>query len=136
MIGLFAALGLSVSLYGQSADVTVVVKGVREAKGKVMVAAGDKAKPQEMIGEMVAVTSTGDVVCVLKNVPVGKTNIYVYQDLNENFQLDMDEQHIPIVGAVGDDWRAACLKRLAHGEDDSIVLPQYGAAAHITQPKK
>ena len=46
------------------------------------------------------------------------------------------EQHIPIVGAVGDDWRAACLKRLAHGEDDSIVLPQYGAAAHITQPKK
>ena len=96
MIVLFAALGLSVSLYGQSADVTVVVKGVREAKGKVMVAAGDKAKPQEMIGEMVAVTSTGDVVCVLKNVPVGKTNIYVYQDLNENFQLDMDEQHIPI----------------------------------------
>ena len=78
MIGVFAALGLSVSLYGQSADVTVVVKGVGEAKGKVMVAAGDKAKPQEMIGEMVAVTSTGDVVCVLKNVPVGKTNIYVY----------------------------------------------------------
>ena len=44
MIGLFAALGLNVSLYGQSADVTVVVKGVREAKGKVMVAAGDKAR--------------------------------------------------------------------------------------------
>jgi len=36
------------------------------------------------------------VVCVLKNVPVSKTNIYVYQDLNENFRLDMDEQHIPI----------------------------------------
>ena len=46
------------------------------------------------------------------------------------------EQHIPIVGATGDDWRATCLKRLAHGEDDNIVLPQYGAAAHITQPKK
>ncbi|RRD61732.1 DUF2141 domain-containing protein [Tannerella forsythia] len=96
MIGIFAALGLNISLYGQSADVTVVVKGIKEAKGKVMVAAGDKAKSQEMIGEMAAVTSTGDVVCVLKNVPVGKTNIYVYQDLNENFRLDMDEQHIPI----------------------------------------
>ncbi len=46
------------------------------------------------------------------------------------------EQHIPIVGAMGDDWRTACLERLAHGEDDSIVLPQYGAAAHITQPKR
>ena len=46
------------------------------------------------------------------------------------------EQHIPIVGAMGDDWRTACLERLAHGEDDNIVLPQYGAAAHITQPKK
>ena len=94
MIGVFAALGLSVSLYGQSADVTVVVKGVREAKGKVMVAAGDKAKPQEMIGEMVAVTLTGDVVCVLKNVPVGKTNIYVYQDLNENFHRRSEERRV------------------------------------------
>lgn len=46
------------------------------------------------------------------------------------------EQHTPIVGAVGDDWRAVCLTRLANDEDDSIVLPQYGAAAHITQPKK
>lgn len=92
ILGLFA----SVSVYAQTADVTVVVKDVKEAKGKIMVAAGDKAKPKEMIGEMALVSSTGDIICVLKNVPIGKTNIYVYHDLNENFQLDMDENHIPV----------------------------------------
>lgn len=39
---------------------------------------------------------------------------------------------IPIVGTQGDDWIAAGTKRLAAGETDKLVLPEYGAEANIT----
>ena len=42
----------------------------------------------------------------------------------------------PIVGATGDDWRAVGLKRLEAGENDEIVLPEYGGEANITKPRK
>ena len=45
-------------------------------------------------------------------------------------------QHIPAVGVMGDDWLANGLKRLRHGDDDRIILPEYGAAPHITPAKK
>ena len=44
--------------------------------------------------------------------------------------------NVPIVGAVGKDWEAACLERLSQHKNDSIVLPEYGGDAHITTPKK
>jgi tRNA threonylcarbamoyladenosine biosynthesis protein TsaB len=44
--------------------------------------------------------------------------------------------HWPIVGTTGDDWRALGLKRLAAGENDEIVLPEYGGEANITKPRK
>ena len=43
---------------------------------------------------------------------------------------------IPIVGATGDDWTEKCLMRLAAGENDEIVLPEYGSEANITKPRK
>lgn len=46
------------------------------------------------------------------------------------------ELHVPIVGATGDDWRAATQKRLAAGESDEIVVPEYGGEANITKPRK
>lgn len=42
----------------------------------------------------------------------------------------------PIVGATGEQWRAEGLRRLANGENDEMVMPEYGAEAHITTPKK
>ena len=42
---------------------------------------------------------------------------------------------IPVVGVGGEDWREVGERRLANGEDDKIVLPEYGAKANITQPK-
>jgi uncharacterized protein (DUF2141 family) len=80
----------------QQADVTVVVKGIKEAKGTILVAAGDMSKPKEMKYSMVEVSSTDDVVCVLKDVPCGKCDLYVYQDLNGDFQLNKDETQIPV----------------------------------------
>ena len=43
---------------------------------------------------------------------------------------------IPIVGTIGDDWQAEALSRLQAGENDQLVLPEYGGEAHITTPKK
>jgi tRNA threonylcarbamoyladenosine biosynthesis protein TsaB len=43
---------------------------------------------------------------------------------------------IPIVGTNGDDWAQKGLKRLENGENDKIVLPEYGAPANITKPKR
>lgn len=44
--------------------------------------------------------------------------------------------HAPIVGATGEQWQEIVLQRLKAGENDHIVLPEYGSAAHITQPRK
>ena len=46
------------------------------------------------------------------------------------------EQRIPIVGVAGDAWREECLARLQNGRNDEIVLPEYGAEARITKPRK
>lgn len=44
---------------------------------------------------------------------------------------------IAIVGVeAGDSWRQDAIERLSRGEHDQIVLPEYGAAAHITAPRK
>lgn len=44
--------------------------------------------------------------------------------------------NVPIVGAIGDHWVEACLVRLEKGEDDKLVLPEYGGDANVTQPRK
>ncbi len=43
---------------------------------------------------------------------------------------------IPIVGVMGEDWRIVGQHRLISGENDKIVLPEYGAPPHITQARK
>lgn len=42
----------------------------------------------------------------------------------------------PIVSTTGDDWRTQGCARLEAGENDEIVLPEYGGEANITQPRK
>lgn len=46
------------------------------------------------------------------------------------------ELAIPIVGTIGGSWRGDALERLRQGQDDSIVLPEYGSEANITKPRK
>lgn len=43
---------------------------------------------------------------------------------------------IPLVGTMGARWREDGLARLAAGENDQTVLPEYGAPAHVTTPRK
>ena len=47
-----------------------------------------------------------------------------------------DSENIPIVGVTGDSWQDDAVVRLKNGENDQVVLPYYGAEAHITAPKK
>lgn len=43
---------------------------------------------------------------------------------------------VPVVGETGEDWQARAVARLQAGEDDQIILPEYGRAARITTPRK
>lgn len=43
---------------------------------------------------------------------------------------------VPIVASSGEDWAQHGIDRLAAGEQDDVVLPQYGADVHITMPRK
>lgn len=43
---------------------------------------------------------------------------------------------VPIVGLSGEDWIERAVERLQAGQNDQIVMPVYGADAHITQPRK
>lgn len=47
-----------------------------------------------------------------------------------------DALDVPIVGAKDDGWQDDALARLSKGENDRMVLPQYGARPHITSPRK
>ena len=43
---------------------------------------------------------------------------------------------ISVVGVDGDDWLKDGAKKLSNGENDKIVVPNYGRDANITKPKK
>lgn len=47
-----------------------------------------------------------------------------------------EAQAIPIVGAIGDNWRGECLDKLRAGKSDGIVMPFYGGEAHVTTQRK
>lgn len=47
-----------------------------------------------------------------------------------------DGLSVPIVGVKGDDWKNIAIQRLTGGDNDRIVLPEYGSAVNITQPRK
>jgi len=47
-----------------------------------------------------------------------------------------DSEGTPIVGETGENWQVVGLTRLQAGENDMLVMPEYGAEAHITTPRK
>lgn len=47
------------------------------------------------------------------------------------------DQNVPIVGvSMSDDWREVAIKRLLDGQNDQLVMPEYGGSANITAPRK
>lgn len=47
-----------------------------------------------------------------------------------------DSLEVPIVGVTGGDWIEKSIELLDAGTDEKIILPFYGADAHITKPRK
>jgi hypothetical protein len=45
-------------------------------------------------------------------------------------------QNIPVVARQDPGWLEQGIKDLLAGQNDKIALPEYGAPAHITTPKK
>ena len=45
-------------------------------------------------------------------------------------------EQIPIVGTSGESWIADGLKKLDEKQNEEIVVPEYGAPANITKPRK
>lgn len=45
-------------------------------------------------------------------------------------------QKLPIVGEIGERWTEQALGRLTNGENDHVILPEYGAAARITASRR
>lgn len=43
---------------------------------------------------------------------------------------------VPVVGKVGEGWLIECLDQLLAGDNDNIVVPEYGATPNITAPRK
>jgi len=43
---------------------------------------------------------------------------------------------VGVVGTSGTDWIDKGLQMLQNGDDHGVVVPEYGAGAHITAPKK
>lgn len=43
---------------------------------------------------------------------------------------------LPVSGATGEDWREMAFSKLAAGESDKYVVPEYGADVRITAQKK
>jgi len=47
-----------------------------------------------------------------------------------------DSLGIPVVGEAGENWQEKALDKLQSGENQRIILPDYGADPHITKPRK
>lgn len=47
-----------------------------------------------------------------------------------------DTYNIPIVGVTGEDWIDQAKTRLQSGDNDQLVMPEYGGEANITKPRK
>jgi tRNA threonylcarbamoyladenosine biosynthesis protein TsaB len=43
---------------------------------------------------------------------------------------------LPVAGTMGEDWIEVGIRRLLNNENDIQVMPEYGAEANITQPRK
>jgi tRNA threonylcarbamoyladenosine biosynthesis protein TsaB len=43
---------------------------------------------------------------------------------------------IPIVSATGETWIVDGCRRLMNGENETVVIPEYGGEVHVSSPKK
>lgn len=84
------------AIIAQEANLKLEVKGIKEAKGCIMLMIKDRANKDKVIYEKVDVVNNEDIICHIEHVPVGRVDISVFHDVNGNYKLDVNEQNIPI----------------------------------------
>lgn len=77
--------------------VTVNIKNIKERKGKIYATltadADNFPSVESKVGSAVAeVSAEGEVIVIFKDVPMGEYAIVLFQDLNDNHELDMNGQ--------------------------------------------
>lgn len=86
----------SMNVMAQRVDLEIHVKGIEEAKGKVMIALGDLNEPQKLFTGIKEVTETGELTFLLQGVPDGwETELNVLHDLDGDTQLHINANGIP-----------------------------------------
>lgn len=80
-----------------AADLTVVVKDVKNTDGKILVALYNKADgfPRIPFLKNGTVASVGQVQVVFKDLPAGEYALSAFQDKNGNEKLDTNSMGIP-----------------------------------------
>lgn len=94
---LFMALGIiGCQAITFAQEVKVEVRGVRSAKGSIMVMAQVDAESKPVYAMAKAAKDT--VTVVLKDVPWKEFQISLYHDEDGDWELNMNEQGIPVEG--------------------------------------
>lgn len=77
-------------------DVKVEVRGIRSEKGNIMVMAQRDSESKPVYAMVAAAKDT--VTVVLKDAPWDKFLVSLFHDENGNWELDKNEQGIPVEG--------------------------------------
>ncbi len=81
---------------GQTTTLTIEVKDIKEVKGNILVMLKNSDNPQQVFYQMTEVKQEEATTVTFNAIPVVKVDISIFQDLNNNNKLDIDEQNIPV----------------------------------------
>lgn len=95
----FSIIAYAILSYGQTANITITITDIKDAKGKMNIAMFKNAEAfpsgdDYVIGETIPIKST-DFTYVIKDVPFGTYAIAISQDVNDNGEQDTNWIGIP-----------------------------------------
>lgn len=114
-LSLVVLVALGVQFIGYAQRVTVDVRGIRNAKGSIMVMAQVDEKSKPIYG--MAQASQGSVTVVLENVPSKTFLLSVFHDEDGDWKMAMDDKGRPTEGYA----RENCLLK-EEGEGVKVKL--------------
>lgn len=122
MFRFVVAVALAGASLAQAADLTVEVAGVKNAKGKVMVAVFNRAEDflERPVQAAAVDAQPGKVRLVFASLPDGDYAVSVFQDENANCKLDQNPAGMPIEpygfsnDAAGNDGPPSFQQALTH----------------------
>lgn len=132
LIRLVVAAALTGPVLAQAADLTVDVAGVKNAKGKVMVAVYDSAAKflKEPVRTAAVDAQPGKVRLLIAGLPEGDYALSLFHDVNGNGELDANPVGMP-TEPYGFSNDAAGHFGPPSFEQSRLHLPQAGSVATV-----